>query len=142
MTIIFYKAEGKIFDRLIRWWTDSPYSHCELVFDGDLLFSADAWSNRVRFKTGYNRESWDEIALELNDAHIDKIMKFCAAQANAKYDWLGIAGFVIPAIKDSSDRWFCSELCCAALQQAGMLQGINSGRVSPKHLYQLLGGAL
>lgn len=29
--IAFYKAKGNYVDKAIRIWTNSPYSHCEIV---------------------------------------------------------------------------------------------------------------
>ena len=55
MQVLFYKARGTALDRLIRWWTDSPYSHVELVLakqeDGRLLCaSAHPQDGGIRFK--------------------------------------------------------------------------------------------
>ena len=34
MKTAFYKAEGLLFNKLIRWWTRSNYSHTELAING------------------------------------------------------------------------------------------------------------
>ena len=50
MRVAFYKGEGNFFDKLIRWWTKSSYSHCELIFSDGIFFSADPRDGGVRYK--------------------------------------------------------------------------------------------
>jgi len=39
--LTLYKAPGDTYDRFIRLWTRSPYSHCELVLpDGRFVTSS------------------------------------------------------------------------------------------------------
>ena len=33
ISVAFYKGKGNWKNRVIRWWTKSPYSHAELVLD-------------------------------------------------------------------------------------------------------------
>ena len=38
--LAMYKARGNWLNRLIRWWTGSQYSHCELVINGTCYSSS------------------------------------------------------------------------------------------------------
>ena len=38
--LALYKGRGTLFNALIRWWTRSPYSHCELVINGTCYSSS------------------------------------------------------------------------------------------------------
>ena len=29
--VAFYKGTGDLFNKIVRWWTKSPYSHAELI---------------------------------------------------------------------------------------------------------------
>jgi len=29
--VAFYTGPGRLIDKLIRWWTNSEYSHCEKI---------------------------------------------------------------------------------------------------------------
>jgi hypothetical protein len=38
--LALYKSHGNWVNRFIRWWTGSPYSHCELVINGTCYSSS------------------------------------------------------------------------------------------------------
>lgn len=118
----FYKGPGHIFDQIIRWWTDSIYSHVEIVVDG-IAYGADAWQGRVRVAntSTFNRDNWD--VFEITAIHDTAWLN---AQLGKKYDWLGIMGFLLFRVDDPS-RWYCSELAAAFI-------GIQDRPVSPGDL--------
>ncbi len=129
MEVWFYIGKGRLFDRLIRWYTKSKFSHCEIVIDG-MASSADAWTNRVRAipASGFNPANWEKIQVA-SDAI--KATTFVSSQLGKKYDWLGILGFFLPVKLQNSNRWYCSEFCAAAL-------GIWKRPISPQQLYEVL----
>lgn len=47
--LAFYKAKGDWVDKVIRWWTSSKYSHCEVVI-GDEWFSSSPRDGGVNAK--------------------------------------------------------------------------------------------
>lgn len=110
-----YKGEGKLFNRLIRLWTRSRYSHCELVMPDGRWLSASAMDGGVRAKhIELDFEHWDLIPLPWANA---KLIESVFDRHEGKgYDWLGIllAQF-LPLGIDSKRRMFCSEFCAAAL---------------------------
>jgi hypothetical protein len=120
----FYKGPGKLFDKLIRGWTCSIYSHVELVIGG-MSYSADAWEGQVRSKGigAFTRENWDVVEIEFTKSY-----SWLGQQLGKKYDWLGILGFMLFKVQDPS-RWYCSEFCACAV-------GINADRISPQQLFE------
>ncbi|MBS7724580.1 hypothetical protein I0E51_06075 [Pseudomonas lalucatii] len=60
--LALYKGRGRLFNRLIRLWTRSRYSHCELVMPDGRWLSASAMDGGVRAKR-----------IELDLAHWDLI---------------------------------------------------------------------
>jgi hypothetical protein len=120
----FYKAPGKFFDKVIRWWTKSRYSHVEVVVGG-IAYSADAWSGEVRstLVSTFNKDNWDIVEVEL-----DKTTEWLRNQIGEGYDWLGIFGFAWFGVQNEN-RWYCSELAAAAL-------GIDTRPISPGELYE------
>lgn len=139
LRIAFYKAEGKLLDKVIRWWTKSPYSHCELLFPDNWMFSADAWSNRVRFTDQFNLENWDVFSVPLDDGKLLMLRDWCAYREGRKYDWWGVVQFLLPFVKQSPDRWFCSELCAAGLKFVGKIPvRTETSKISPQGLFELL----
>jgi len=124
----FYKAPGKFFDKVIRWWTKSRYSHVEIVVGG-IACAADAWSGKVRTApvTTFNRDNWDVVEVELQ-----KDAPWLLNQVGKGYDWLGILGLITLGFDDPS-RWYCSELAAAAM-------GLSPRQVSPGELYSKVSG--
>lgn len=124
----FYKAPGRLFDKLIRWYTKSKYSHCEIVIDG-IAYTADAWAGEVvvRPVATFNPDNWDVVDIA---APVD--VGWLNQQLGKKYDWLGIFGFLLWNTEDPS-RWYCSELCAAAL-------GYTGRDISPERLWRMVTG--
>jgi hypothetical protein len=120
--IWFYKGTGKLFDKLIRWWTKSPYSHCEIVTN-QVAIGADAWRGRViaRDVNTFNRANWDIVSVSVADN--DWLLQ----QVGKRYDYLGILGFLLLKIEKPA-WWYCSELAAAYL-------GISKRPISPGELY-------
>lgn len=118
ITFAFYKAEGDIFDRLIRWWTCGPYSHVEMVIGSPVgettIISASPRDGGVREKRlVLDPEHWDLVETE-GDA--EAAAAFMRSQIGKKYDWLGILLCqVLPLNWHWSGGWFCSEICAAAI---------------------------
>jgi len=118
-------------------WKDS-FSHVELEFENGLIFSASQYQNTTRFVTrNMQSTAWVEIPLNITYAEELKMKQFCIRHNNAKYDYLGILGFVL-GNRDDSGKWFCSEICTEALKNVGIATGVNSAKVSPNGLYTIL----
>ena len=113
--LAMYKGKGRLFNRLIRLWTRSKYSHCELVMPDGRWLSASAMDGGVRTKRiDMELEHWDLIPLPWANA---KLIEHVYDRHEGKgYDWLGIllAQF-LPLGIDDKRRMFCSEFCAAAL---------------------------
>jgi hypothetical protein len=122
----FYRGDGKIFDKLNRWWTKGEYSHVEIVVDGT-AYGADAWSGRViqRHVSGFNPQKWDIVPVSS-----EKDLQWLEKQVGKKYDYLGILGFFFFAAQRTS-WWYCSEL-------AAVFTGIKERPISPQRLYEIL----
>lgn len=114
LQIAFYKAPGTWADRAIRLVTGSIYSHCELVIDG-VCYSASAREGKVRAKTMHlDPARWDVLAL---DGAADQALALAwfLAHDGQRYDWAGVARFVLPFLPHGRMCWFCSEACAAAM---------------------------
>lgn len=110
-----YKGKGKLFNRLIRLWTRSRYSHCELVMPDGRWLSASAMDGGVRAKhIELNLEHWDLFPLPW--ASESRIKVVFASHRGKGYDWLGVfLSQLLPVAIDDRLRMFCSEFCAAAL---------------------------
>lgn len=128
--LALYKGKGLLFNKLVRWWTSSPYSHCELVIDG-LAYSSSLMDGGVRKKwIDFKPEHWDFVELPWADA--DAVTDYFAATDADKYGVLGlIKSQLLNRNKEFKGSQFCSEWCARAL-------GIPSGGIySPDTLVKL-----
>jgi hypothetical protein len=103
-----------VYNRLVRWWTRSTYSHVELIFIDGMAASASYMDGGVRFKRiDFDPALWDFI--DLPD-HLEPAARaWFTTHAGQPYDLLGNVHFVISPVGDDKRKWFCSEACAAAL---------------------------
>jgi len=142
VTLAFYKGRGKsVFQRfqdgIIRRVTRGIYSHVELI-SGDaalgrvaVCLSASGRDGGVREKRIFlNPESWDLVAMHM-DAGAP--CEFIRGNLGARYDYAGLMlSQVLAFARHNPDKWFCSEICAAALGFP------NPQRVSPQFLFDVL----
>ena len=113
----FYKGTHAglpgVYNRLVRWWTRSSYSHVELILPFAAA-SSSAMDGGVRFKKiDFDPALWDFVELPLDlatgaEAWFNK-------HYGQGYDYLGNVHFVLSAVGDDKRKWFCSESVAAAL---------------------------
>ena len=120
-----------IYNRLVRWWTKSPYSHVEMVFGDGWAGSASFTDGGVRLKRiTFDPGKWDFIDLP---EHLKPAARAWFDQhAGSPYDLLGNLQFILAPFGQAEDHWFCSEACAAAL---GI---IEPGRYDPGTLASAL----
>lgn len=107
--LALYKGSGTFFDKLIRFITRQPYSHCELQIRG-VCYQSQPRDGGVRQKVmELDPEKWDLVPLpEYNEA--DAITWFIKNEGK-KYDWPGAITSVLPLHINIPSRYFCSEAC-------------------------------
>lgn len=136
--LAFYKGRPSIFARLIRWWTASPYSHVEIAIPLPtegwyLCLSSDEADGGTRGKVMYLGADWELVAVPGVD--LERLWKWCLGQLGKKYDRAGIIGMVARPKNDDPDKWFCSEFCLRALQEAGWPVQLVPEKTAPGDLY-------
>ena len=124
--LALYKGEGDFLNRLIRWWTNSPYSHCELVVRGT-CYSSSVRDGGVRAKVmAMPADKWDLVGLPWADA--DAVTDWFIAHERDRYGWLDLLTGQLLGMQRDYRGVFCSEACAKAL---GLR---NSTRMSPQAL--------
>ena len=142
--LAFYKGKGDWMDKVIRWWTRSPYSHCEIVIDG-IWYSSSPRTGKVRAATIYPKENhWDFIELLCTAEQKQIMVRALESQLGKPYDYLGIfLSQVIPLSIQDPTKWFCSEICSCALKKGKLLKtNRKSCWFSPARLYRALAQAI
>ena len=68
--VAFYKGRGDLFNKIVRWWTKSPYSHTELILPDGVTwirigpFSLSKLSAIKR--ENWEPQNWDFVTLKVN----------------------------------------------------------------------------
>lgn len=133
--LAFYKGRRDLADRVISWWTRGPYSHVELVVCDPVTgletsYSSSLPDGGVRKKSiDYKPERWDFVELPLHDG--DVVAVWFEERMGAKYDILGIFGFILRPVAENKRKYFCSEAVGAALGFP------NPWRLDPNTLYDV-----
>ena len=130
--VAFYRADNtdaQWDDKLIAWWTDSKYSHCELVID-DIWYSSSPRDGRVRAKEIIPAEGhWDFVDVEIDR---EWFYKFYKENEGKSYDYLNIlCDQIIPCGLQNPNKWICSEFV-----GTGIFKEEFKG--SPQDLYERL----
>lgn len=147
--LAMYKGKAKhwrerLEDALIRFFTRSPYSHCEIVFEHHKIsgpyyeleveyecFSASPRDGGVRCKSiCFDISKWDFI--EVRGVSEAQVRSYFYQTQGKQYDLLGALGLVF-GIRERKARFFCSEWCYNALFQSS-----EGWRFSPAQLATLI----
>ena len=112
--LALYKGKGKVGNALIRWWTRSPYSHCELVVNG-VCYSSSLMDKGVRSKViDLKPDHWDLVALP--GVTESEVLAYFEKTKGQKYSWLDlILSQIFNWNHDEDGAAFCSDWCAAAL---------------------------
>lgn len=120
--LIFYKGNN-VLGRLIRWITNSPYSHVAMYLGDNHIVEAN-YFNTLRVKhLKYKRHQYDVYRVkDLNNEHYCKIDEYIKIHVNSKYDYRELLRILFPfmRIKDNLSKLICSEFIYDCFNYAGI----------------------
>ena len=150
----FYKGGNNWYDKVVMWWTKSPYTHAELVMpDGRTWISIrpheDDFPTQLlkKEKTKFMKEKWDFVDLEITPEQREVILEFYEETKGCKYDWFGMIVSHLTSYKvKRKGRWYCSEWIAYALRTAGVISWkdiklYERHDMSPGALYKICSSA-
>lgn len=128
------KNDTRLSARAIQWWTNSEYSHSELVIRGG-CYSSSALDGGVRGKViPLDSDKWDII--DLPWANADNALTYFAQTSHLKYGWAGIVvNQIFNSSREAGKSPFCSWWIASAL---GLPNAASYSPVSLKNLCQYL----
>lgn len=108
------KNDRRLTSRFICWWTNSKYSHCELIIDG-LCYSSSMMDKGVRRKKiDLNPRKWDVI--DLPWASKEVALSYFEQTRHQAYGWAGLAiNQLLNMGHSTQGAQFCSQWCAGAL---------------------------
>ena len=139
VTLRFYQFRVPIIGWLIQLFTRHWTNHVDLVLDnGDVIsalppFGVQRWPQSVLIGAGRHHD----ITLPCTEAQRAHVLDFATRQVGKPYDYAGLFLFTLRPSWNDPSRWFCSELCAAALIDAGIIAYPGRiARVSPGRLFK------
>ncbi|MDH1442073.1 hypothetical protein N5O88_05565 [Pseudomonas sp. GD03721] len=119
--LALFVGAGQVGNALIRWWTNDPASHCELVVDGWCYSSSlmDGGVRRKRVGPGADEisltpDKW--VLIELPWADAQQVLAYFEQTEGTPYGW---ASLILSQLFNLNRRVegseFCSEWSAAAL---------------------------
>jgi len=140
--LAFYKGSGDWHNAVVRSWTDSLYSHVELLLPDDTAISITPFDKRgVRRKILEQAPGdWDYLEVEINQWQYKKLLNFYEETKGEKYDWIGmLTSQFLPFHIKRIGRWYCSEWIAYGLRLAGLIHKVYAhADLSPQKLYDLI----
>jgi hypothetical protein len=147
ITVAFYKGEGLRRDRIVRWWTGSPYSHVELIMPNGTMTGItppDYPVVRTKSLAGIQKTDWDFVDISVTENQLNSLRRFIESTRGQGYDWLGmIVSHLTPLKVRLPNRWYCSEWVAYALSVSKILTWrqlklYDTSKMPPGKLYNLL----
>jgi len=151
--VLMYKGTSKdnpkstITDKSISWWTNSMYSHCEIVVNRTHITVAPETGIVIDDAIPEDKtpKVWDiiELSYEVTQKQYLDCMQFIHSLEDAEYDWKGILLCQFLKIGlDRTDKWYCSELVSKILQILGeeKMYYIEPHRINPGDVSEILTG--
>ena len=123
-----------------------PVVHCEIVLEDGLALSI-CYNKVVHLhKKKFSRVHWSFRSLQVTDAQYRKVLLFAEAHKGCTFNSVGFFGLAVglrwagtwPQRFGWKRRFFCGEICTAALQAAGVIPSSQESVLHPEELLQLL----
>lgn len=141
--VLQFVGSRSMVSRLIQWYDHGKYSHVDAVLpDGSLLGARnDAIGDvpagvQIRPADYVRGDLLLRVELPAPDPTVKAFYDFMHLQVGKPYDQSAIAAFASGRNWTSTDSWFCSELCAAALEKSGYLHMLSApvNKIAPDDL--------
>jgi|TARA_R100000406_G_scaffold6818_2_gene4447 hypothetical protein len=144
LCVAFYKGEGGYHNKIVRWSTQSEYSHAELIMPDGISISIKPFDPLgIRKKLFFEEEpleDYDMVCIPVNQAQVETIETFFKDTKGDGYDWPGmLISKLTPFFVKRTGRWYCSEWIAYALRLAGAVEHLyHYNDLTPQRLYEIL----
>lgn len=133
-----------MYDRLIRWYTRSPYTHAEFCwplenpYPSQYLGAQTKGGVAIRPANYLGKTPFDTFGVEVTAEQAETMRTFLLAQVGKPYDFRAIAGMIFQGLDKGKTgaAWFCSEVLFYAFAYAKkfllQIPERQSDRVTPR----------
>ena len=147
----------KLQNMLVRY-SVGRFDHVEIIFENtqrpEYIYACSVLQNGTVFfrEKGFSREGYEYLTVSgLHPEAVNRMKNFCYQESvkGSTFNDSGFnrAGSPLPEMhsrsrmqnyRDSPNKWFCSQLVTAALQQGGLLEEYIAGTMTPAAIYDAL----
>ena len=143
MKVIFWIGKSSILGSAIRMFKHRGVSHSEILFTDNVSGTSDRDKGGVVLYSipKLDPTEWVAIDIPCTIAQEAIMREFFISELGCGYDWKGILfAQMLPWGRESKDKWFCSEICTAALKLAypHTFSDITPCEVDPAELLKLI----
>ena len=133
MKAIFWIGKCGLVGTLIRAFKRRGVSHAEIMFSDGVCGTAQPNGGVVLRHINFNRADWIVLDLPCTPGQEATVRGFFEQELGCPYDWSGLLFAQILGWNwQSKQKYFCSEICVAALQKAyPALAGLKPWRIDP-----------
>ena len=146
--VAFYCGKGTWVNKIIRWWTKSPYSHAELIMPDNETWIGISPFKASRLEQKHNPDyvvcDWNFLELEVTSEQLGVIKEFYESTRGSKYDWVGmLLSQFLPYHIKRKNKWYCSEWIAYALRIScvidwRLIKIYDRTDLSPAVLYKII----
>ena len=146
--VAFYRGKNGFCDKIIRWWTKSPYSHAELILpDGITWIRIGPFASSKLCaikKEKWDPRNWDFVSITVTSEQTETIKDFFERTKGCKYDWIGmLLSQFLPFHVKRKGKWYCSEWIAYALRIScaidwRIIKIYDRADLSPAVLYEIV----
>lgn len=112
--------------------SQSEFIHCELIIPKRGAFSivADGKVFMDPNKT-FSRKDWRFLNINITHSQHAELMRWCSEQVGKSFNKLGYYLVPLGGWSGGGKKWFCSELCGAALNAIGLRLSVEPHKLTP-----------
>lgn len=142
--IILVRGRTPIISSLIRWFTESEYTHVGIAVGKNLIYEIDIDKEMGLHPNAHKDFDIFRYKYHLTEKQKQKMKEYAIYKANINrgYDWLRVIGFALekifktPFVFDAVNRKVCSEIVDIIYASVGidLLPDRVDGHVTPGHI--------
>jgi len=139
--IIVSNRKNNLLSMLIRWWTNSHWSHVRIMLNKDKFIEATYPRVRIGGLSELTGETYRILTPRdpLSCVEQGRLHLYLRDLIGRKYDWRGVLSFVTHKNVQKKNWYFCSELAADAYASIGKPLFRREGCwITPQDIYQTL----
>ena len=138
LSVRFADLGWPVVSPIISAMTSHWANHCDLLTSNGRMISAMPGGVRERAIDSLTAKRALTVAIPCTSRQRATALAFAFEQVGKPYDYGAVLSFAWGAPWSERRKWFCSELCAAALAHAGIITVPRVRRISPGDLAAML----